>query len=88
MYSGSSKKTGEILREVFRRVDVFWKRYDVYIFEELPLYLKIEVVRKHSVVFGNPYELGEYFYIFIKIWENQKHRQKLSKKEMMEILRG
>ncbi len=82
------KKPGEILREVFRRVDVFGKKYDVYIFEELPLYLKIEVVRKHTVVFGNPYELGEYFYTFIKIWENQKHRQKLSKKEMMKILRG
>ncbi len=81
-----NKNPKELLKEIFQRVDVSGKKYDVYVFEELPLYLKMEVIKTHTIVFGDPRELGEYFYLFRKLWEDQKHRQKLTKEEMLKIL--
>ena len=80
------KNAKDLLKEVFANVDVAGKKYDVHVFEELPLYMRISIIEKHLVVFGNKFSLGEYFYVFRKIWNDQKHRQKLTKREMMEIL--
>ena len=61
-------------------------RYDVRVFELMPLYLKAEVVEKGEVIYTkNIFKLYEYFYYFRKIWEDQKHRQKLSKKEALQL---
>lgn len=61
-------------------------RYDVRLFELMPLYLKAEVVEKGEVIYTkNIFKLYEYFYYFRKIWEDQKHRQKLSKKEVLQL---
>jgi hypothetical protein len=61
-------------------------RYDVRVFELMPLYLKAEVVEKGEVIYTkNIFKLYEYFYYFRKIWEDQKHRQKLSKKEVLQL---
>jgi len=78
----------KILKEVFRNVDVHGKNYDVKIFEELPLYLKIQVINSHEVIFGDKQDLYEYFYKFRKIWKDQEHRQKVSKEELLRILKG
>ena len=50
--------------------------YDVKVFEELPLYIQIEVIRKHRVVYGDELELSEYFYQFRKLRKNMEHRVK------------
>jgi len=76
----------EILRTVFQNVDVVKKGYGVKVFEELPLYLKAEVIKNYLVVLGNPGEIGEYFRVFWKIWKDQEHRQKLTKEELKRIL--
>jgi len=61
-------------------------RYDVRVFELMPLYLKAEVVEKGEIIYTkNIFKLYEYFYYFRKIWEDQKHRQKLSKKEVLQL---
>ncbi len=61
-------------------------RYDVRVFELMPLYLKAEVVEKGEVIYTkNIFNLYEYFYYFRKIWGDQKHRQKLSKKEVLHL---
>ena len=61
-------------------------RYDVRVFELMPLYLKAEVVEKGEIVYTkNIFKLYEYFYYFRKIWEDQKHRQKLSKNEVLQL---
>ncbi len=61
-------------------------RYDVRVFELMPLYLKAEVVEKREVIYTkNIFKLYEYFYYFRKIWEDQKRRQKLSKKEALQL---
>ncbi len=61
-------------------------RYDVRVFELMPLYLKAEVVENGEIIYTkNIFKLYEYFYYFRKIWEDQKHRQKLSKKEALQL---
>ncbi len=62
-------------------------KYDVKIFEDLPLYVQIDIIRNHKVVYGNEVELSYYFYKFRKIWNDQKERiqenQFKSAKEMI-----
>ncbi|ASJ12509.1 nucleotidyltransferase domain-containing protein [Thermococcus thioreducens] len=51
-------------------------KYDIKVFEELPLYLQIEVIRNHKVIYGDEIELSEYFYRFRKLWKDMEHRIK------------
>ncbi len=62
------------------------ERYDVRVFELMPLYLKIEVIEHGRVVYARDiYELYEYFYMFRKLWDDQKGRQTLSKDEILDL---
>ena len=58
------------------------KNYDVCLFELLPLYLKIEIINHHIILFTkNRLELYEYFYHYRKLWKDQEHRQRLTLEE-------
>ncbi|WP_297552114.1 nucleotidyltransferase domain-containing protein [Thermococcus sp.] len=60
---------------VYRRVlQKLGGKYDVKVFEELPLYVQIEVIRNHVVIYGDELELSEYFYQFRKVWEDMERR--------------
>ncbi|MFQ6119799.1 MAG: nucleotidyltransferase domain-containing protein [Methanosarcinales archaeon] len=77
----------QILKKIYKNLDVIGKRYDVWLFEELALYMKIQVIENHKVVFCKDLpELYEYFYFYRKIWNDQKHRNELDKEELMKIL--
>lgn len=72
-----------LLKEVYRNLDVYGKKYDVRIFEDLPLHIKMNVIEFNEEVYTkDPYGLYEYFYIFRKFWEDQARRQKLTKEEI------
>lgn len=59
-----------LLRKIWRKINS--SRYDVRIFEELPLYIKMSVINNHKIIFSkNPQELDLYFYFFRKLWEGQ-----------------
>ena len=61
-------------------------RYDVRVFELMPLYLKAEVVEKGEIIYTKDiFKLYEYFYYFRKIWDDQKRRQKLNKNEVLQL---
>ncbi len=61
-------------------------KYDIRIFEKMPLFLKIEVIKNHKIIYAkNVYDLYEYFYKFRKIWKDQEHRQKLTKEELRKM---
>ena len=78
--------TEAVLNETFRRVDVAGKKYDVYLFGELPLYLQVAVIQSHRVVFCRDiYELHEYFYPYMKRWKDQAHRNTVTRED---VLRG
>jgi hypothetical protein len=62
-------------------------RFDVRLFELMPLYLKMAVIEQGLVVISrDALELYEYFYPFCSIWGDQKHRQILSRDKMREML--
>ncbi|MBU3966877.1 MAG: nucleotidyltransferase domain-containing protein, partial [Euryarchaeota archaeon] len=70
------KDQAGLLREVHRNLDVFSKKYDVRIFEELPLYIQIQIIENHEIIYTKDvYEMFEYFYHFRKLWEDQASRQ-------------
>lgn len=53
------------------------EKYDVHIFEMLPLVVKGSILEKHQVLFGNPLEIGMYFYYVRKEWEDFQHRMEV-----------
>ena len=82
--SDEEVSSGEVLRKVFRRVNTVSKNYDVHIFEELPLKVQIDIIQDHEVIYTSD-ELGmfEYFYNYRKLWDDQKHRNTMSKEELL-----
>ncbi len=76
-----------MLRAIFERLDVSGKRYDLWFFEELPLYMKIQVIEHHEVICCRDLPaLYEYFYFYRRLWRDQKHHQDLEKQELLEML--
>lgn len=51
-------------------------KYDIKVFEDLPLYIKMDVIKNHEVIFGDELELSEYFYEYRKIWKDMEPRIK------------
>ncbi len=83
----SHKYMKDILNEIYRKLDVFTKKYDVRIFEELPLYIQINIIESNKIIYSKDiYELYEYFYFIRKLWEDQMMRQQVTAAEMAEIL--
>jgi hypothetical protein len=66
-------RTKRVLLKIFARVG---GKYDVKIFEELPLPVKMEIIRHHRVIFGDEVELACYFYQFRKAWNDMAYRIK------------
>lgn len=65
------------LSEVWKHVNINKKNYDVKVFEELPLRVKIGVIEEGRIVIGKKLDIYEYFYKFRKMWDDQKHRQEI-----------
>ncbi len=85
--SPSCKDKLGLLNEIYRKLDIFSKKYDVRFFEELPLYIQINAIENNQIIYTKDvYELYEYFYYFRKLWEDQAMRQKVTPAEMAEIL--
>jgi len=66
-------RTKRVLLKVFARVG---GKYDVKIFEELPLPVKMDIIQHHQVIFGDEVELSYYFYQFRKEWNDMQYRIK------------
>ena len=74
----------ELWHEILRRVNT--AKYDIKIFEELPLYLKVEIMENHRIIYAkDELELYEYFYFVRKLWKDQERRQKLSREELLRM---
>lgn len=52
----------------------FSEKYDIKIFELLPLFIKMEIINNYSVLYGNPLDISEYFYHFRSIWKDMTYR--------------
>ncbi len=64
-------KNKNVLIKVFER---HGGKYDVKIFEDLPLYIQIEIIKNHEVLIGDDVELSYYFYKTRKIWKDMEKR--------------
>lgn len=81
---GNREKMDKILREVLRKID---KDYDIKLFEELPLHIKMNIIENNKIILTKDRtELYEYFYFYRKLWEDQKHRQEVDRKEIIKSL--
>ncbi|MBI2577116.1 nucleotidyltransferase domain-containing protein [Candidatus Woesearchaeota archaeon] len=81
------RKDVELVKEVFRNVDVVKKKYDVHAFGDLPLHIQAGIIEKNEGIFVPDWpELGEYFYYFRKLWNDQKHRNEVSKEEILAMM--
>lgn len=67
------------------------EKYDIRVFELMPLNIKISIINNFKVVWGDRKEISEYFYHFRKLWKETKFRYKENQfkswKEKLEILR-
>ncbi len=80
-------RSKEVLRGIYKKIDVHGKHYDIYCFEELPLYLKWEIITHHKVIYAkNEGDLYEYLYYFRKLEQEQRHRQEINKEEIFGLL--
>lgn len=60
-----------VLREINRMLG---GKYDIKVFESLPLYMQMEVINRHLTVYGNEIEISEYFYKFRRLWNDAAFR--------------
>ncbi len=49
-------------------------KFDIRVFELFPIYIQISIIENYRVIFGNPLEISEYFYLYRKKWDDCKHR--------------
>ncbi|MHA1371451.1 MAG: nucleotidyltransferase domain-containing protein [Promethearchaeota archaeon] len=50
------------------------ERYDVKVFELLPVHVRMAIVLNYIVIYGNRLEISEYFYKTRKEWDDCKFR--------------
>jgi len=65
------KKNSKLWLEILGKIP---PRYDVKIFELLPLNIKAEIMSNYIVIFGDALEISEYFYQYWKLWRDMKYR--------------
>jgi len=68
-----SPENKRVLLKLFEKLG---DKYDVKIFEELPLHIKMDIIKNHRTIFGDEVELSYYFYNFRKEWRDVEHRIK------------
>ena len=67
-----------------QNINVNLKKYDIRLFSELPLYIKIQIIEKGIAIYSpDELDLYEFFYIYRKLWADQEHRQKITKEELL-----
>jgi hypothetical protein len=74
----------ELYSYILSQIDVKTKNYDIRMFLELPIHIKIRIIENGILICSpNQYELYEYFYFYRKLWEDQKRRQEITKEELL-----
>jgi len=67
----SEKKNIEIGRDLVGKAH---PRYDIRVFESMPIQVKASIMEDYITLFGNESDISYYFYQFRKIWEDCRHR--------------
>jgi len=67
----NEKKNLKIQKDVLGLLPL---KYDIRVFELLPIHIQIAIIKNHLVIHSDPLEISEYFYQYRKKWEDCKHR--------------
>ena len=54
-----------VLRRINKKLGI---KYDAKVFETMPLYIWIEIIHNHQIIYGDAVEIGAYFYRFGRLW--------------------
>ncbi|MBN1215155.1 MAG: nucleotidyltransferase domain-containing protein [Candidatus Lokiarchaeota archaeon] len=68
------KNKEELKKLQFNLFSLASRKYDIRVFELLPIYIQISIIQNYKVIFGNLLEISEYFYIYRKKWDDCKYR--------------
>ena len=60
-----------ILIKIFKKTG---GKYDIKIFEDLPLYVKIDIIENYKIIYGDEPRISYYLYGFRKNWNDMRHR--------------
>lgn len=60
-----------VLRRINKRLG---GKYDVKVFEKMPLYIQIEIIHNHQIIYGAAARIGAYFYRFRRLWADMEPR--------------
>ena len=60
-----------VLRRINKRLG---GKYDVKVFEKMPLYIQIEIIHNHLIIYGDAARIGAYFYRFRRLWADMEPR--------------
>ena len=63
--------SGDVLTRIERKLG---GKYDISVFENLPLYIQIEIIRDSQTLYGDEVELSAYFYRFRRDWADMASR--------------
>ena len=76
--------SSDVLMKVFRKIDIISKNLDVHIFEDLPLHIKMDIIENHELIYtSDKIGMYEYFFNYRKLWDDQKHRNTMSRNELI-----
>jgi len=82
LFAPKAKDRAKLLLNIFSRISN--PKYDIWLFEELPLYMKAEVVKNHKVLWCKDIDkLYSYFADFMKIWRDQEIRIRIYTNELL-----
>lgn len=69
--NNEKEKINHLFKQILR-ISAKNEKYDIKIFEQIPLFLKMEVIENGKVIYAKDLsELEEYFYFFRKLWQDQ-----------------
>lgn len=84
--AGPGQDPGKTLRTVWRETRLGQQPYDVWVFEELPLYLKARILEEGELLLARDEpRLSEYLRRWRKIWADQAHRNRTTREDMQRI---
>lgn len=61
----------KVMERIFAKLG---NKYDVKVFDDLPVYVKIEVIGNYKVIFGSEPDISYFFYGFRKLGQDMKNR--------------
>lgn len=64
-------QSSKIMERIFAKLG---NKYDVKVFDDLPVYVKMEVIDNYKVIFGSEPDISYFFYGFRKLGQDMKNR--------------